>query len=102
MSERDDEGEDDGAIIYDDDLNAVRDQHELSPAAQQVADHMRLMRYFAYEHLPPHLQDQSRQFSALAAMLIGRFDPDTHDGPELTVALRKLLEAKDAAVRSIV
>lgn len=54
-----------------------------------------ILRYFEYAHLPPHLQTVSRLFQSLAARLA-----EDLDGPELTVALRKLLESKDAAVRA--
>ena len=67
-----------------------------------------LLRYFEYEHLPEHLQDVSRHFHWLAHALVGEaptHDDSQHqqfllDGPELTMALRKLLEAKDCAVRA--
>jgi hypothetical protein len=53
--------------------------------------------YFSYDHLPHHLQDISRPFCELADDLAAQ----SHlHGPEVDVALRKLLEAKDAAVRS--
>ena len=52
--------------------------------------------FFAYSHLPPHLQDVSRPFADLAALIIATLPRN----PERTVALRKLLEAKDAAVRA--
>ena len=55
-------------------------------------------RYFTFDHLPDHLQDVSRPFSNLAQHLIGVLP----DGPELTAALRKLLESKDCAVRAAV
>ena len=55
-----------------------------------------LMRFFAYEHLPPHLQEVSRPIGELAAQM----DADLPDGPEKTVGLRKLLEAKDCFVRA--
>jgi hypothetical protein len=54
------------------------------------------MRYFTYDHLPEHLKRISARFWVLA-----RWIEDTlPDGPEKTVALRKLLEGKDAAVRA--
>jgi ferritin-like protein len=56
-----------------------------------------LMQFFAYAHLPQHLQDVSRPFCELAAQINGMLP----DNPEKTVALRKLLEAKDCAVRAI-
>lgn len=54
-----------------------------------------ILRYFEYRHLPPKLQVISEPFCGLARHLA-----DILDGPELTVALRKLLESKDAAVRA--
>ena len=56
----------------------------------------RMMRWFVYEHLPEHLQAVSEPFWQLAVQICAECEP----GPELTVALRKLLEAKDAAVRA--
>lgn len=56
-----------------------------------------IMRFFEYDHLPEFLQGVSRPFCDLANTLVN--NPDL-DGPELTVALRKLLEAKDCAVRA--
>jgi len=55
-----------------------------------------ILRFFAYEHLKPPLRDASKLFCDLAHELC-RTAPD---GPERAVALRKLLEAKDAAVRA--
>ena len=51
--------------------------------------------FFSYEHLPEHLQKVSKPFSDLAYQIV-----QLGDNPETSVALRKLLEAKDAAVRS--
>jgi len=59
-----------------------------------VTEHIE--QFFAYSHLPPHLQDVSRPFADLAALIIATLPRN----PERTVALRKLLEAKDAAVRA--
>lgn len=56
----------------------------------------RMGKWFAYEHLPPKLQVVSRCFHDLAVRVTQMCEP----GPERTVALRKLLEAKDAAVRA--
>lgn len=60
--------------------------------------HARLLRYFAYEHLPEPLQAISAPFCELARVLAD--DSGITDPAELTVALRKLLESKDAAVRA--
>lgn len=69
-----------------------------------------LLEFFEYEHLPPHLQQVSKHFHWLAWALVGQAPvgpSSTHkqialSGPELTVALRKLLEAKDCAVRAAI
>lgn len=55
-----------------------------------------ILRFFHYAHLPPQLQDRSRPFCDLARFLVNT----TPRNPERTVALRKLLESKDAAVRA--
>lgn len=57
-----------------------------------------VLRWFEYDHLPAALQNVSRPFSELAHDLARELSPD----PELTVALRKLLESKDAAVRAFI
>jgi len=68
------------------------------------------MQFFAYEHLPPHLQAISKPFCELAHALVDgdngeasgsiTFGPPLPRNAERTVALRKLLESKDAAVRA--
>lgn len=58
----------------------------------------RMLKWFDYGHLPPQLQEISRPFSDMAQDVCNQIEP----GPERTVALRKLLEAKDAAVRAVV
>lgn len=60
-----------------------------------------ILRYFRYEHLPAHLQLRSRMFHDVAVALVDSYSVGD-DIAELVVSLRKLLEAKDAAVRSIV
>jgi hypothetical protein len=61
----------------------------LHPATAQV------LRFFAFDHLPPKLQEISQPFAELAERVAHELD-----GPEATVCLRKLLEAKDCAVRA--
>jgi len=70
-----------------------------------------ILQFFAYNHLPPHLAAVLRPFCQLAhAIVDGDRGPETHQlafggplpcNPERTVALRKLLEAKDAAMRAL-
>jgi hypothetical protein len=55
-----------------------------------------ILQFFRYEHLPPELGDVSRPFAELATRIVDELPRN----PERTVALRKLLEAKDAAVRA--
>ncbi len=54
-----------------------------------------VLQFFKYEHLPAHLQEESKKFAVLADQIAAG-----SRNPETTVALRKLLEAKDAAVRA--
>jgi hypothetical protein len=56
----------------------------------------RMLRWFEFAHLPLQLQETSARFWDIACQLVATIDA----GPERTVALRKLLEAKDAAVRA--
>lgn len=55
-----------------------------------------ILRFFDYAHLPAPLQVVSRPIGELAAQL----DAALPEGPEKSVGLRKLLEAKDAFVRA--
>lgn len=53
------------------------------------------LKFFNYQHLPPHLQDVSKPFAELAYTMTTIL-PDCE---ERTVMIRKLLEAKDCAIR---
>lgn len=55
------------------------------------------MRHFEYGHLPEPQREVSKACCALAK----RMDAALPDGPEKSAGLRKLLEAKDCFVRSI-
>jgi ferritin-like protein len=55
-----------------------------------------LLQFFAYQHLPEPLQKISRPFGEMAERIVA----DLPQNPERTTALRKLLEAKDCAVRA--
>jgi len=56
----------------------------------------RMLQFFAYEHLPAHLQAISKPFGELAQHIVATLPQN----PERTVGLRKLLEAKDCIVRA--
>lgn len=58
----------------------------------------RMLKYFNYDHLPEHLQKVSSLFHELAVSICELIPSSA----ERTVSLRKLLEAKDAAVRAVV
>jgi len=55
-----------------------------------------MLQFFDYAHLKPELQGHSKPFWVLAQLLCNTLPQN----PERTVALRKLLEAKDCAVRA--
>ena len=55
-----------------------------------------ILQFFAFEHLREDLKEVSAPFGVLARSLVATLPRN----PERTVALRKLLEAKDAAVRA--
>ncbi len=55
-----------------------------------------ILRYFEYEHLPVRFQEFSKPFSDLAHMMA----LELPWCPETSAGLRKLLEAKDCAVRA--
>ena len=55
-----------------------------------------ILRYFTSEHLPEVQQYVCEQYKVLAEQMNAQLP----DSAEKTVALRKLLESKDAAVRA--
>lgn len=57
----------------------------------------RMMQFFAYAHLPPHLQAVSKPFGELAETMVATLPANA----ERTAGLRKLLEAKDCMVRAL-
>lgn len=57
-----------------------------------------LLQFFAFEHLPPTLAAVSQPFRPLAEYLVNTLPRN----PERTTAIRKLLEAKDCAVRALI
>jgi len=62
--------------------------------------HNRMLAYFSYDHLPEHLQEVSKPFHALATKIVRQVAAGKLDRDESLASLRKLLEAKDAAVRA--
>lgn len=74
--------------------NLSPNESRLPAGAQDSPDP--IMKYFGYQHLKPELQAISKPFGEMAAWIVSTLPRN----PERTVALRKLLEAKDAAVRA--
>lgn len=56
-----------------------------------------MLQFFASDHLPKDLAAVSVPFGNLAQLIVTSLPRN----PERTVALRKLLEAKDCAVRAL-
>ena len=73
---------------------------EIHPAPAGFSDEQLtadpILRYFHFAHLPPRLQLVSIKFYEIVCEILALVPRN----PERTVALRKLLEAKDAAVRA--
>ena len=66
------------------------DESLLDPAVEPI------LKYFRFSHLPAFLAEVSIRFASLAILIVGTLPRCA----ERTVALRKLLESKDAAVRA--
>jgi hypothetical protein len=78
--------------IVDDLLNGVRRARDFATPWQDE----QILQFFTFAHLPPAMQAISKPFCHAAYALVATLPRN----PERTVALRKLLEAKDAAVRA--
>lgn len=81
-----------GEVLADniDWLDCFIDKHERANNMEPM------LQFFDYAHLPMELQGVSAPFQCLAAIIVEKLPRN----PERTVALRKLLEAKDCAVRA--
>lgn len=78
--------------------HVVRYVEAQKPAATETVGYTPspIMQYFAYAHLPEHLQVVSKPIGELAE----KMDRELPNGAEKATGLRKLLEAKDALVRA--
>lgn len=68
-------------------------------------DHVQRLRdrYLTYKHLPPSLQEMSRPVCELVEVLVSQaLKFEDVDWDEFAAGVRKLIEAKDAIVRSVV
>lgn len=77
-------------------INNPDDEKKVSSINPEAFHLEYLLQFFEYAHLPPSLQEISKPFNELARHIVSNLPRN----PERTVALRKLLEAKDCAVRS--
>jgi hypothetical protein len=73
---------------------------KMDKAAKELMDVLQnypIIKYFEYGHLPDHLKGISKPFAELAVRM-ARQSPSSKQ--ETAAGLRKLLEAKDCAVRA--
>jgi len=70
--------------------------YETTPGEKAIAEEEPLMEFFKYGHLREPLRSVSSAFCGLAQDIVLNLAPND----ERTHALRKLLEAKDCAVRA--
>lgn len=68
-----------------------------TPATGEYTPPEHIIQFFKFDHLPKHLQEVSSPFCDMAVSMVATLPRN----PERTVALRKLLESKDAAVRAL-
>jgi len=72
---------------------------EVSRQLQGLEHEDPTLHWFRFEHLPEGpIQDTSADYARLALVTV----LDQHRNAERTIALRKLIEAKDASVRSMI
>jgi hypothetical protein len=69
---------------------------DAKPSSPPPDPRLKMMRWFGFDHLPERLRPISSPFAVLAQMLLETIPA----GAEATEAMRKLLEAKDCAVRA--
>ncbi len=70
----------------------------MEPQVNQQGEAEPILKYFKFEHLPEHLKEISRPFSEMAHQMVATLPRN----PERSAGLRKLLEAKDCAVRAMI
>jgi len=76
----------------------IRPSHITATEVTRLLSKEQILQFFEYGHLPPHLAAVSMPFCHMARQIIETLPRN----PERTVALRKLLESKDAAVRAFI
>jgi len=84
--------------VSDNGVELVGDEVETETPAARSEPTEHILQFFAFAHLPPAMQEVSRPFGDLAQRIVDT----TLSNPQRGVALQKLLEAKDAAVRAVI
>lgn len=79
------------ASLSDEQVTAI-----LVGGVDRADDPLPILPFFKFSHLFGDLREVSSQFARMAVFMI----ESTKPGPEQTAGLRKLLEAKDCAVRA--
>ncbi len=77
-------------------VKAEMDRAASNPSASMPANEP-MLQFFEYQHLPEVLRAASEPFGRMAYQIVASFPRN----PERTAGLRKLLEAKDCIVRSM-
>lgn len=83
------------ALMFEEGQEYYIEIHPANPP-EQPKTQTPIVKYFAYEHLPPHLQEVSAPIGELAR----KMDEELPGCAEKSAGLRKLLEAKDCLVRA--
>lgn len=69
---------------------------------QELISHFGILKYFKYDHLPPHVQEISKGFGVSAFDMADRaIEKGNADYAEMASGLRSLMRAKDCHVRSL-
>jgi hypothetical protein len=86
-----------------DDLRTTNEQvidlmlvEAVAQALEAAEPSERMLKFFRFKHLPPHLSSLSAWFAEMATRIAVELPPSA----ERTAGLRKLLEAKDCIVRA--
>lgn len=70
---------------------------DAAPSRERPVMSDRMLQFFECDHLPLHLREVSSHFRELAIRMVANLPVNA----ERTAGLRKLLEAKDCAVRAL-
>lgn len=83
--------------VFDKLNEQFKEASEIRVRSAEAMGRDRMLQFFTHSHLPDHLARVSLPFCQLAEEICATLPSN----PERTVALRKLLEAKDCAVRAL-